>query len=429
MSKHPTPMSNITDTYIKNTPGSAAAQLRAERTVAGGNSRGAAYWKPHPLTITRASGTTVVDIDGRKYIDLVNNYTSLAHSHAYPPIEEAVLRQLGEGTAWVANNRWQVELADTLVERIPSVESVRFTNSGSEAGILALTIARAVTGRSKVLMARHGYHGILMEFEAGTYPGLMPHGEGSTFVGAFNDAESFEWILSEHGDEVAAVVLEPVMGAGGVFAAAPEFLHRVQTASKAVGALFVLDEVITFRLAEGGAQALYGIEPDLTMLGKVIGGGFPVGAVGGQREHMRVFDPGAPKVAHSGTYCGNPVTMTAGLVSVRELTAARIERMDALAIRLADRLTTHASNLSLPLSINRNGSLLNLFFTPEPPRAVAPQREDARLMHLFFLAALNHGLMVASRGLIALSTVMDEALIDAVAQRAAEAMEDVAAEM
>ncbi len=418
-------MRNILDTYIKNTLGSAAAQARAERTVVGGNSRGAAYWAPYPLTIERAANTTVVDVDGREYIDMVNNYTSLAHSHAYPPIVEAVSKQIARGTAWNANNVWQVELAETLIERIPSADSARFTNSGSEAGILALTIARAITGRNKVLMAKYGYHGILMEYEAGSFPGLMPHSGNNTYLGIYNDAESFENILAEHGDEIAAVVLEPVMGAGGVFTATSEFLNRVQAATNAAGALLVLDEVITFRMSTGGAQALYGIEPDLVMLGKVIGGGFPVGAVVGKIEHMKVFDPAAIKVVHSGTFCGNPVTMVAGTISVRELTAERIKRMDMLAARLCEGLATHARNLRLPLSINRNGSLINLFFMANEPQAVASGREDAETMRLFFLAALNHGLMMAPRGLICLSTVMDKALIETVVQRAASAMVDV----
>lgn len=418
-------MGKIIDTYIENTPGSAAAQVRAERGVVGGNSRGAAYWRPHPLTIERAVGTTLVDVDGREYTDMVNNYTALAHSHAYPPIVEAVTKQVAAGTSWVANNVWQAELAELLIERIPAVESVRFTNSGSEAGILALTIARAITGRNKVLMARHGYHGILMEYEVGSFPGLMPQWRDTTYLGIYNDAESFEEILTRHGDEIAAVVLEPVMGAGGVVTATSEFLQRVQAAANAAGALFVLDEVITFRLSQGGAQALYGIEPDLTMLGKVIGGGYPVGAVGGKLAHMKVFDPAAAKIVHSGTFCGNPVTMAAGVVSVRELTSERIERMDRLARRLATGLATHASNLRLPLSIRRNGSLMNVFFTADEPRVPGQGREDAQAMHLFFLAALNHGLALAPRGLICLSTVMNDALIDTVVQRAASAMEDV----
>ena len=420
-------MGRILDTYIANTPGSAAADVRAQRGVVGGNSRAAAYWRPHPITVAQASGTRLVDVDGREYVDMVNNYTSLAHSHAYPPIVDAVRTQIERGTGYTANNLWQTELAETMIERVASVESVRFTNSGSEAGLLALTIARVVTGRTKVLMARHGYHGILMEFEAGSAPDLMPNLDGMTHLGEYNDPATFERILDAHGHEIAAVVLEPVMGAGGVVSAEPDFLRRVQRATEAAGALFVLDEVITFRLAEGGAQSLFRIEPDLTMFGKVIGGGFPVGAVGGKLEHLRIFDPVAPRAFHSGTYCGNPVTMAAGLVSVRELTAARIETMDRLAERLANGLVTQASNLDLPISINHHGSLLNLLFTAADS-SPASRREAARRMANFHLAALNHGLMVASRGMMALSTVMDEALIDEVIRRAAAAMQDVAEE-
>ena len=420
-------MGRILDTYIANTPKSAAADVRAQRGVVGGNSRAAAYWRPHPITVARASGTRLVDLDDREYIDMVNNYTSLAHSHGYPPIVDAVRTQLARGTGFTANNVWQMELAETLIERVASVESVRFTNSGSEAGLLALTIARVVTGRTKVLMARYGYHGILMEFEAGSAPELMPNLDGMTHLGEYNDPATFEQILDAHGHEIAAVVLEPVMGAGGVVSADPEFLRRVQRAAEAAGALFVLDEVITFRLAEGGAQSLFGIEPDLTMLGKVIGGGFPVGAVGGKLEHLRIFDPTAMRAFHSGTYCGNPVTMAAGVVSVRELTGERIAAMDRLAERLADGLVTQASNLDLPISINRRGSLLNLFFTVADSSTAARRKAEERIAG-FHLAALNHGLMVASRGMMALSTVMDEALIDEVVRRAAAAMQDVAEE-
>ena len=421
-------MSDIVSTYEKNTPGSATAQKRAMASVVGGNSRGAAYWRPYPLQLERANGAGVVDVDGREYLDLLNNFTSLVHGHAYPPIMDAVARQASQGTAWVANNRWQTELAESLIERIASFESVRFTNSGTEAGLLALTIARTITGREKVLMARYGYHGSLMEFEVGSYPGLFSHSLDRTLTGEYNDAESFELILAEHGSEIAAVFLEPVMGAGGVVRASPEFLRRVRDAAHAAGALFVLDEVITVRLATGGTQSLVGIEPDLTMLGKLIGGGFPVGAVGGKLEYMKVFDPEAPRGVHSGTYNANPVTMAAGLVSVRELTAARIDRMERLGERLADALTRSAGQHGLPISINRWGSLLNIFFMEEAPPATL-RRDDIKTISKFHLAALNHGLMVASRGLFALSTVMDEDLIDDVAQRADAAMEDVAREV
>ncbi len=418
---------SILATYESNTSKSAAAQRRAHASVVGGNSRGAAYHRPYPVTLARAEGSTVVDVDGREYLDLINNFTSLVHGHAYPPILEAVSRQIAQGTAWVANNEWQTELAETLIDRVPSFESVRFTNSGTEAGMLALQIARTVTGRTKVLMARHGYHGSLEEFEVGSAPSLYPaRAKDRTLLGTYNDAESFEAALAEHGDEIAAVVLEPVLGAGGVVSATPEFLARVRDAAHAAGALLVFDEVIAFRLATGGTQSLVGIEPDLTMLGKLIGGGFPVGGVGGKRELLEIFDPENPRGMHSGTYNGNPVTMTAGLVSVRELTAARIRRMEELGERLAASLERSAGQHGLPLALNRRGSLLQAFFSDQTDSMEGEQRDR---MSAFHLAALNHGLMFASRGMICLSTVMDESLIDEAAQRADAAMEDVAREL
>ncbi|MXY53516.1 MAG: aminotransferase class III-fold pyridoxal phosphate-dependent enzyme [Gammaproteobacteria bacterium] len=415
---------SILATYESNTRGSAAAQRRAHASVVGGNSRGAAYHRPYPLTLVRAEGATVVDVDGREYLDFINNFTSLVHGHAYPPILEAVSRQVAQGTAWVANNEWQTELAETLIERVASFESVRFTNSGTEAGMLALQIARTITGRTKVLMARYGYHGSLEEFEVGSAPGLYPdRAKDRTLLGTYNDAESFEAVLAEHGDDIAAVVLEPVMGAGGVISATPEFLTRVRDAAHAAGALLVFDEVIAFRLATGGTQSLVGIEPDLTMLGKLIGGGFPVGGVGGKREYLEIFDPENPRGMHSGTYNGNPVTMTAGLVSVRELTAERIRIMEELGERLAASLARSAGQHGLPLGLNRCGSLLQVYFSDEA------EGEGPDRMSALHLAALNHGLMFASRGMICLSTVMDETLIDEAAQRADAAMEDVAREL
>ena len=421
-------MSSIRATYEQNTPKSAAAQRRAAAAVMGGNSRGAANHGPYPLTIDHGAGSRLVDIDGREYLDLINNFTSLVHGHAYPPIVEAASRQVGRGTAWVANNVWQTELAEALIERVDSFDSVRFTNSGTEAGMLALQIARTVTGRTNVLMARYGYHGSLMEFEVGSFPMLFDeHGQDRTHLAAFNDADDFEAVLAAHGSDIAAVVLEPVTGGGGVVQATPEFLTRVRDAAHAAGALLILDEVIAFRLAAGGSQALLGVQPDLTMLGKLIGGGFPVGAVGGSNEYMGIFDPANPRGFHSGTYNANPVTMAAGLVSVRELTAERIERMDALGERLADALARSAGQHGLPFCLNRQGSLIQIYFQEElPPNTF--ESTDAKLSSAFHLAGLNHGMMIAARGMIALSTVMDEALIDDAAQRADAAMEDVARE-
>ncbi len=422
-------MSKILETYKKNTPKSAKADARARKSISGGNSRGAAVWAPHTLMMQQGSGSKIVDLDGNEYIDLINNYTSLIHGHAYPPITEAVTRQISNGTAWTANNEWQSELAETLIDRIPAAESVRFGNSGSEAALLALQVARVVTHRLKILMARYGYHGAMMEFEIGSYDGVFNFDYAdTTYLGTYNDSESFEKILAEHGSEIAAVFVEPIMGAGGIISATPEFLERTRAAAHAAGALFICDEVITYRMSTGGVQEIHELEPDITMLGKLIGGGFPVGAIAGKTEYLSIFDPESPKSAHSGTFAGNPVTMAAGVVSTRELTKERIDHMASLCERLDASVTASARKVGLPISVNRSGSLMNLFFQDQAPRAVQ-ERDDAQAISLFYLAALNHGVIMAPRGCIALSTVMDEALIDEAGERVAAAMADVADEL
>jgi glutamate-1-semialdehyde 2,1-aminomutase len=299
--------------------------------------------------------------------------------------------------------------------------------------LLALTIAREITGRYKVLMAHGGYHGSLQEFESGTLGRPGP----ATLLADYGDLASFEAVLAQNGDEIAAVYIEPVQGAGGIVRGAPEFLHGLRDAARRAGALFVLDEVITFRLATGGIQAELGVDPDLTMFGKIIGGGFPVGAVGGKAELMDIFEPDRMRALHSGTYNANPVTMAAGLVAVRELTAERVGRMHALAERLERGLLAAGELTGLAVKIRRVGSLLAIAVTTRDraaaPRAAsadgastaAPDPTPAR----FHLAALNHGLMFAPRGMMALATILDEAQIDQAVERAAAAMADVASEV
>ena len=416
-------MGEIEVCYLKHTPGSAALAERALVTMPGGDTRAAAYHPPYTLTIDRGEGPFLFDVDGNRYIDLIGNFTSLIHGNAYPPIIEAVQRQLSRGTQWPARNVAQVELAELLVARIESVEQVRFCNSGTEATMLAAYIARAVTGRRKILMARHGYHGSLEEFEVG----FFGHEGPDTLIAPYAAAAAFEAVLAEHGNEIACVILEPVMGSSGVVASPDGFLPRVHAAATAAGALFVLDEVITLRLATGGAQARYGVRPDLTAMGKIIGGGFPVGAVGGRADLLGVMDPRRPRLVHSGTFNGNPVTATAGIVSIEHLTSDRVEVMNQQAARLADGLRDAAARADVPLAINRAGSLLQVFLAETAPDATM-NRLDTADIGRFHLAALNHGLFFAGRGLLALSTVISDALIDEVIERARAALVDVAAE-
>jgi len=416
--------SGIQATYLERTRSSAENYASATKVMPGGNSRQASYWAPYPLTIKRGEGAYFQDVDGHRYLDLVNNYSAMVHGHAYPPIVEAARKQIAEGTGWAAANEPQNRLAALIIDRVPSVEQVRFTNSGSEAGALAFTIARIMTGRTKLLMARYGYHGSLLEFEIGSFGREGP----LTHLATYNDLADFEAVLDEHGDDIAAVFLEPVLGSGGVIRGDPQFLHGVKAAAHKAGALFVLDEVLTLRFGIGGCQAGIGLDPDLTMLGKMIGGGFPVGAVGGHSEVLRIFDPADLKVFHTGTFNANPVTMVAGEVSVRELTAERIARMDNLRETLQSGLVGLAQKHRLPLATNHYGSCLNLYFSETVPES-SVVRDDGAVMDKFHLACINHGLFIAPRGMIALSTVSGEEHVAEAIERADAAMHDVAAEI
>lgn len=412
--------SPIADAYRARTPGSAEAFAEVSRWVAGGTSRQTSFWKPYPLTLVRGAGSHVWDVDGHRYIDIVNNFTALIHGHAYPPVVEAIEKQAPLGILWSANNLFQGELAEQICRRMPSVDSVRFCNSGSEAAHLGLKLARIATGRQKVLMARFGYHGMVPEFETGSMNMVGP----STYLADFNNAEEFEATLAQHGHDIAGVFLEPMLGAGGVLVGDKAFFDRVATATRRAGALFVLDEVQTFRLSEGGLQGQLGLDPDLTLFGKFIGGGFPAGAVGGKAEIMELFAPERLRAYHSGTFNGNPMSMLAGSITVRDLTADKIERMERLGARLKSGLIAAAGRLGLPLTVNQTGSLMNVFFMPKAPRS-AFDRSDNDFMRRFHLAALNNGVFFASRGFLVLSTNMDEALIDEVVDRCAQAMADV----
>lgn len=417
-------MSNIEQQYLNRTPLSGAAFAEAGKVVAGGNSRGVGFWFPYPFTLKRAEGHKVWDIDGNEYIDLIYNYTVHIHGHSFPPIVEAARSVMPHGTCWPAGNESQPLVAAQLVERVPSVDLVRFTNTGTEAANLALHIARRLTGRNKVLMARYGYHGQIWEHLIS----MLNEDTETTLLAEFNDLGSFQRKLDEHGDDIAAVFIEPVQGAGGVNVGTPEFLRGLCDITRAAGALIVFDEVMMFRLAHGGYQSVVGASPDLTMFGKFIGGGFPVGAIGGKAEYMSVFDPNNPKVFHSGTFGANPVSMAAGKVALDHLGEPEYQKMERLAKRLQMGLIAAAERQGLPFICEGIGSFLNIYFLDEKPVSVM-ERTDEAIMKAFFLAALNRGVFMSSRGMLVMCTVMDEAIIDEVAGRMELAMQDVAAQI
>lgn len=390
----------------------------------GGDTRAAAHHPPYQLTMKSGSGAYLTDLDGNRYIDLIGNFTSLVHGNAYPPILEAAAEATAAGTAWPARTESAVELAEELCRRVPSVEQVRFSNSGTEATMLAVEIARAATGRKKFIMSRWSYHGTMPQFELGTFG----REGGDTLLAEFGNIEDFERVLEENANDVACVILEPVMASAGMITPPDGFLGQVTEATHRIGALMIFDEVVTLRMAPGGAQSTLGVSPDLTAMAKIIGGGFPVGAVGGRSDLMELCNPFAPKVYHSGTFNGNPVTTAAGLVSIRHLSSDAISEMGRRAAMLEDGLVQAAAARSVPLSIRRHGSLMQIHLTDEPP-TYTQLRTDGDAVNLFHLAALNHGVFCAARGLVALSTVIDDGLVAEIIDRLSAALDDVASSL
>lgn len=418
--------------YRRTTPGSLALHERAVKAMPGGTTRTTTYFDPYPLYIDRGEGCRVWDVDGTERIDMLGNYTAMILGHAHPKIVEAIRRQAARGTGFAAANPVEVELATLLCERVPSVEAVRFCNSGTEATMFAMRLARAFTGRPKIARMEGGYHGTHDYAEVSTHPVVDEAGPSDaplarpdsigtpgwvleqTVVLPFNHADAAEAILRGHGSEVAAVILEPVIGAGGVIAATPDFLHRLRALTRELGMLLIFDEVISLRVAPGGAQQMYGVTPDLTTMGKIIGGGLPVAAFGGRGDIMEMLDPRrSGAIAQGGTYNGNPLGMAAGLAAMTELTPDVYDDLNRKGERVAELLREVFASHDVPVQVNSVGSLFALHFNDQPVidyRGVAAS--DRARMHDFFLALLNHGVLVAPRGMGALSTPMGEPEIE-----------------
>jgi glutamate-1-semialdehyde 2,1-aminomutase len=425
--------SAITESYIARRPKSAERNAEAKRSMPGGDTRSTAWFPPYPPFVAEGSGAFLTDVDGNRYVELLNNYTSLIHGHAHPVVVEAIREQLGRGASFAAPHENTVRLAQMLCERVASIERVRFANSGTEAVMMAVRVARAFTGRPLIAKAEGGYHGTWDDVQlsiappidqAGPVerpvgvpdsPGLSPGASGSTVLIPYKDLDAARAILNPLGDRLAAVVVEPMQGAGGMIPAEQDYLDGLRALTKELGGLLVLDEVITFRLSQGGAQALYGITPDVTTIGKIIGGGLAVGAFGGRADVMEVCNPSRPgAIPHYGTFNGNPATMAGGIASLELLTPAEYERLNALGDRLRDGINALGPALGLAICATGIGSLLNIHLTEGPIRRyrdVVRGKEGAGLLHL---ALLNEGLFLARRGLMSTSTPMDEALVDEV---------------
>jgi glutamate-1-semialdehyde 2,1-aminomutase len=399
---------SVLDDYLARTPRSRELFERATASMPGGSTRTTVYTAPYAPYIADGSGIRIRDVDGNVYRDFLGNYTALILGHAHPAVVAAVEAQVRRGSAFAAPTETEVELAEEICRRLPSIERVRFTSSGTEATMFAVRAARAFTGRPLIATFEGAYHG--------THDGVMPGTPGvPDSISRLNirlpwaDPAGVERALAGREGDVAAIVIEPVQGAGGVRAAEPAFLRFLRELTERLGALLIFDEIISFRVGPGGAQGRFGVRPDLTTLGKIIGGGYPLAAFGGRAEVMEQFDARrSGALSHGGTYNGSPVAAAAGLATLRQLTPDVYARLDALGERLRSRIGRDISGHGLSARVAAVGSLFQVW----AGEAVAATATGARTPPAFFLGLLLEGFYLAPRGMGAIPAIADDADVD-----------------
>jgi glutamate-1-semialdehyde 2,1-aminomutase len=405
----------------------------AVKVLPGGTSRTVHQTHPHPIYAREASGAVVVDVDGNRYLDFYNNATSLIHGHAHPAIVSAIEAQVRRGTAFSLPVEGQITLAETLLDRIAGAEMIRFVNSGSEAVLLALQAARAISGRPNIAKFEGLYHGsadpVEMSLEPGpeswgspTAPTSVPYTEAtpkalaeSVVVLPFNDLATTEELLRAHADTLAAVIVDVLPMRLGFAAADQSWVTEVRRITRDHGILLIADEVVTFRLAFGGAQAINGFDADVTVLGKIIGGGLPVGALAGPRDVMRAFDGsrGRPSVPNAGTFNANPLTLAAGIAAMDALPAAEIERVNELGLALRQSIDTSLDKLGVPGHTTGFGSLFGVHLTAQRFsdyrgywHACVGDHVVKRRQQRLYDSLRERGILFTTGGVGALSTVM-----------------------
>ena len=397
--------------YVAANPESRRLHEERARFMPGGNTRTTIHQPPFPLTIVRGEGARLTDADGHEYVDFLGEYTAGLYGHSNEVIVEAIRTALADGFVLGAPNRYEASLAEAICTRFPSVDLVRFCNSGTEANLLALSLARAVSERSGVLVFAGAYHGGILLFNHGVSPLNPPF---DWVVGEYNDAAGAARLVEENAGRLAAVIVEPLQGAAGVIPGDPAFLRALREATAANGVLLVFDEVMTSRLSPGGMQQVLGIDPDLTTIAKFVGGGLSFGAFGGRADLLARFDPSRPDaLQHGGTFNNDVLTMAAGAAGMTKvLTDEEIARLNGLGDRLRDRLNATAAERGIDFCATGYGSLVGLHFTAGPVRNEADVPEAAELRGLLHLHMLERGWSYGRRGFIALSLPLGEVDID-----------------
>lgn len=422
----------IIESYVANRPLSNQLFKKAGRFMPGGDTRSVTFFNPFPSFMKSGKGCVILDVDGNRYIDFLNNYTSLIHGHAHEKTVSAVMEQCSKGSVFASPVESQIDLAKNLCNRIRAADKVRFCNSGTEATMAAIRFARAFTKKYKVVKAEGGYHGSHDLAEISVKPDLAKAGPVTAPYSVpedasippnvikdcitipFNELSPTQKIIDRHKDELAAVIIEPLQGSAGIIPGTSEFLRGIREITRQLNIPLIFDEVMSFRLSEGGCQEIYDIDPDITALGKIIGGGYPVGAVAGYSHILELSSPLKEHfLPHSGTFNGNPVTMVAGLATLKDFPQTEIDRINSLGKRLREGFREKAKSLGLAIQVTGMGSLTQIHFTPQKVtswRGAARANLDIR--NIFHLSLLEKGIFPAARGMFNISTPMGESEID-----------------
>jgi glutamate-1-semialdehyde 2,1-aminomutase len=416
-------LSAIERSYLDRTQASARLMQRASEFMPCGITRTLAWFAPYPIVFERGSGASVFDVDGHRYLDMFSNGLSLMHGHAYAPIDAALREALSRGTAWPGASDAQVDFAELLCNRVPGAEQVRFTNTGTEATMLAVKLARYTSGRPVVIKAWDGYHGSYDDLEVG----LQGQGEdpGRVALATFGQLDSYAAALERNAGNVAAIIVEPVQYTGVVTPPPDGFLRELRELARREGVLFVLDDCLMLRLAEGGSTERFAIgDPDITCLGKWVGGGLPVGAITASKELMSPFDlEQEGSLYHGGSFNGNLLGSIAGTIAVRDLTAAEIARIDAQTTRLREGLAESAQELGVAIRTSGVGSVFGLYVLERPGGEI-----DWKASRLLHLAAVNHGVYYGTGGEFGLCTATSDDQVEEALGGLSSALADLARE-
>ena len=436
----------IRERYWRRTARSREQGERAQRYLPAGHTRGSTQYPPYTTHFHVGQGCYIQDCDGNSYLDLLNNQTALIHGHAHPAIVEVVSEQFAHGSVLGAPSESLLVLAETICERTPSIDQVLFNNSGTEATIMAIRTARAYTGRERIIKMDGGYHGlhdaVLVNMKADlaarpaphpslTMRGIPPSHLQETLIAPFNDLAAIVDLFERYGEEIAAVLVEPIPNAGGLVMPQDGYLQGLHDITRRYGALLIFDEVATYRLGRGGYQEVAGVTPDLTALAKIIGGGFPIGACGGRQEVMGIYDGARVKdpLFVSGTYHGNVLSMLAGQVAMEHYEEPEVQRINRLGRLMREGINACCVELGLRAQATGYGSLVRLHWQDAPIVNIAQTARSDRnardVAELFHLELLNRGILANLGEKFCISTPMTEADVDHVLAEIADTLQQM----